>query len=92
MTTATYTCDFFGDSYTMQADFAQASSTIIFCDRPTQYQVADFRHDSDEAMRHLLGQVAEMSGDDPCDEDIADEIDDAVGSMICRDVYAEETE
>lgn len=88
MTTQTYTTKFFGDVYTMQADFAQASSPIIFCDLTTQYQVADFAHDSADAMRTLLEACCRMSGDDPESEDMASEIDAAVESMTSREVYA----
>lgn len=77
---ATYTAEFFGDEYTMEADFAQAASPIVWNGRPTPYQVADFGHDSEEAFRALLERSLEAGGEDP--DEYRDAIDDAVDSLV----------
>lgn len=82
MATITYTTSLFGDIHTMTADFAQASSNIAHNGMATQYQVADFSHDSDAAFRQLLEAEIEASGDDIEDEDIAAELDDAIDSIV----------
>lgn len=83
-----YTVEIWGDTYSLSADFAEASCPI---DRwvedgefwePTAYQVADFRHRPDEAMRAELRSSAIASGDDPIeDTDIGEEIERAISDM-----------
>lgn len=75
----TYTTKFFGDEYTVTGDFSNASSPVLWCGEPTQYQVADFRHDSDEAMRRQLEMAVEASGD--AVEDFAEDIEEAIANI-----------
>lgn len=80
---ATYETKCWGDTYRLAANFAEASSPVKVEDvdgnwQSTQYQVADFRHRPEAAMRRILEETAAM-GDDPDDEE--DAIEAAVESM-----------
>lgn len=84
MTTTTYTTKFLGQTYSLRADFAQASSQIEHLGgdgqwHPQPMQVADYRHRPAGAMRHLLEQLVAEGGDSV--EDYEDEIADAVAAM-----------
>jgi len=76
--TTTHTTRIFGDTITITADFAQASSPVTG-DISGGYQAADFQHSPAAAMRRALEQLVEASGDSV--EDFADQIDKAVGQM-----------
>jgi len=73
--TTTYTTRIFGDTISIAADFAQASSPVTG-DISGGYQVADFHHGPAAAMRRALEQLVEASGDSI--EDYAVQIDKAV--------------
>ena len=80
-----YTTYFCGDKYEISANFAQASDTIFTRSGlgewiPTQYQVADFRHDSDKAMRCMIDECIIAGGDKP--EDFSDEIEEAIKNIV----------
>ena len=70
--TTTYTASWYGETYRIAADFAQASDAVLVEDADGNWppicgglQVADFRHDPASAMRHLLTHCAILGGDDP---------------------------
>ena len=90
MSNSIYTTSVWGDKYSVEADFAQASSPVLFTGETTPYQVADFGHNAEAAMRRQLTQAAIDSGSavdedgDLDDEEAAAQIEDAVGRM--RDV------
>ncbi len=73
--------DIYGDIYRLRADWTQASSQIERDTEdgwePTGWQVADFSHDSAEAMRQELRDAVRAGGDDPDESEIADEISKA---------------
>ena len=71
-----------GEEYTIEGDFTEASCPVRFCGEPTPYQVADFQHHPSAAMRRMLEDMALASGDDPDDDDdVREEIDDAIEAM-----------
>lgn len=79
-----YTTQVFGEKFGISANFAQAGDTIFTLDAygqwiSTQYQVADFRHSSDEAMRRMIEEFIRDGGDDPAD--FADEINKAINNI-----------
>ena len=76
----TYKTTLYDDEYTISGNFAEASSPVEFDGQPTQYQVADFAHSSDAAMRRYLEQVVEVGGDDPAD--VKDLIDEAIEAIV----------
>ena len=82
----TISTDFFGDIYRHRADWTQASSQIERDTEdgwgPTGRQVADYSHDSAEAMRQELRDAVEAGGDDPDGSDMADEIFDATINSV----------
>ena len=82
MQTATRSTIIWGDTYSLRANWADASSPIERETedgwQPTGYQVADFAHSSEAAMREELRQAV-VSGDDP--DDWSDEIDAAIERM-----------
>lgn len=78
----TYTVEFFGDTYSLTADFAQASCPIEGDEHGRQ--VADFRHSPRAAMESLLREMVQMGGDDP--DESSDEIDAALDAMTERTV------
>lgn len=83
--TTTHKTDIYDMVMTMEADWAEASSTVIWCGKPTQWQVADFSHRPAEAMRILLAAevaIGEGCSADSLSEDIMDVIDDAVRAMV----------
>ena len=75
----TYRTELFGDEYTISGDFAQASSPVLFCGEPTAFQVADFRHWPERAIKWYLESVIEMGGDNP--DDFEEEIAEAIDNM-----------
>ena len=75
----TYKTNLYGDEYTISGDFAEASSPIEFDGETTQYQVADFSHSPDAAMRRYLESTIEAGGDDPAD--IEELIDEAISAI-----------
>lgn len=82
-----YSATIWGGTYRIRANFSDAASQIEQEGEPGEWspwdrQVADFSHDSDEAMREYLREMAQASGDDPEDDDIAAEIADAVADML----------
>lgn len=87
----TYAATIWGDTYRIRANFAEASCHIEHEGEPGEWspwgrQVADFGHDPEDAMTEYLREMAVASGDDPeGDEDIADEITEAVDSMTTED-------
>ena len=92
MSSTTTTTDLYGDLYTIRADWTQASSQIERDTgdgwEPTGRQVADFAHDSAEAMRQELRDAVRAGGDDPDDPDIADEINEATLDCTASPAWA----
>ena len=84
-----YKTTVFGDEYQMRANFAEASCSIQVDSEDgwetTPYQVADFRHRPESAMRQLLTEYIRMGGDDPESEDMASAIKDAIEGMTETD-------
>lgn len=78
--TDTYKTTLYGDEYTISGNFAEASSPVKFDGKPTQFQVADFCHSSDAAMRRYLESVVEAGSDNP--KDIAELIDEAIEAIV----------
>jgi hypothetical protein len=79
-----YITQIFNEKFGISANFAQASDSIFMLDADgqwfcSQYQVADFRHDSDEAMRRQIEEFIRNGGDDPAD--FADEINKAINNI-----------
>lgn len=80
----TYTTEIYGMVNTMEADWTQASSPIVWNGESTQWQVADFGHRSAAAMRTLLARdiaIGEGCSVDELSDEINEEIDDAVKAM-----------
>ena len=87
---ATYKATIFGETYELSADFSQASDPIMQevsdpCERgdypqweSTRWQVADFGHYPEDAMRAYLSDVVAASGDDP------EEYEDAIGTAVAE--------
>jgi len=79
-----YTTIFFAETYGISANFAQASDSI-FClggDGEwigTQYQVADFQHSPEAALRRILTEIVEAGGDNP--DDFETEINNAIANI-----------
>lgn len=65
----TYVAQCFGNTYTVSANWAHAASPVLFDGSPTQYQVADFRHSSADAMRCLLEREVASPGLNPDDDE-----------------------
>ncbi len=77
-----YTVKIWGDTYSLRANWAEASSQI---ERDTEdgwmdtgTQVADYRHSPEAAMRAELQQSAVAGGDDILNPNVAAEIDAAL--------------
>ncbi len=75
----TYKAKIWGDTYEITADFAQASCPVHGDEHGRQ--VADFRHSPRAAMKSLLREMVEMGGDDPDEDEFADEIEAALDNM-----------
>ena len=85
----TYTATIFGDKYRMRANFVEASCSIQVDNvdgwETTPYQVANFQHRPEVAMRQLLSEYIRMGGDDPESEQMTDAITEAIGAMTEAD-------
>lgn len=75
------TTTFGGETYSVSADWAQASSPVDGVDGGRQ--VADFRHRPELALRQSIEESIRYSGDDP--DDMADEIDAAIEAAEITD-------
>lgn len=82
-TVTTYTTEFCGDKYEITANFSLAGDPIVCNGETTQYQVADFSHDSDAAMRRILEECVDAGGDDI--EDFRDDIEAAISGTKATD-------
>ena len=74
-----YKTEFFGDTYTVTGNFAEASG-LVFFDGANAGQVADYRHSPRAAMRAYLEGVIEDGGESPTD--FQDEIYAAIENMV----------
>ena len=84
----TLTTTYCGQQYGVRADWAQAACPVEFLTgtgewETLQYQVADFRHDDRDALRHSIKESTRASGDDP--DDYRDQIEQAVASATTDD-------
>jgi len=79
-----------GEEYSISGDFTQAASPVFFDGKPSQYQVADFKHNDNEALRVYLTDVAKMSGD--FDEKEKARIERAIANAEYEDKENEENE
>lgn len=66
-----------GDIYAVAADWAHAASPVLVFGEDgwtsAGHQVADYRHDKEDALRSLLQDAIEASGDE-CDDALLDRI------------------
>lgn len=81
-----YIVKYYGDKYGVRADFSQAGDNIEILDadenwRSSQYQVADFRHRPDDALRAQIVESVQFGGDDPKSPENAAEIDEAMSQI-----------
>jgi len=85
MSDETYTTTFFGDTYEIKANWPEPASPVWFRGEeewvPLPQQVADFGCSPRAAMRHVLREIVEYSGDDPDDPEIRAAIEDAIEIM-----------
>lgn len=84
MGTTVYQSEFFGDTYRIRGNFADASCPVETDDAAgnwwqTGMQVADFRHSSEAAMRHILESAVRASGDDV--DEFAEAVQEAIDDM-----------
>lgn len=84
-TMETVTCTIWGDTFRLRANWAEASSQV---ERETEdgwkqtgYQVADFCHSPERAMRRELEMACAWSLDDPGDPRNQVEISEAIEAM-----------
>ena len=88
MATHTYATEIFGETYSIRADFSEASCPIERDDEDgnwsqTGRQVADYWHWPEAAMWDELEQTVVASGDDPAD--YRDEIEAAIAKMTTEE-------
>lgn len=75
----TYVTECWGERSTVSANWSDAASPVFFNGEHTQYQVSNFRHSAESAMRLMLEKVASEGGDD--EDDASDVIDAAIAGM-----------
>ena len=83
-----YQTTIFGSTYRISADFARAEAPVMVEAGdgrwgPSAYQVATFRHSPRAAMRAIIVQDIEASGDDP--KEFGPQISEAVAQMTSVD-------
>lgn len=74
----TYSTQWGADTIEIRADFSQASCPVH---GTNGRQVGDFGHRPASAMRYAIEHEARAEGLDPEDEDVAEQIDNAVEDM-----------
>lgn len=84
MATQTHTAKIWGLEMTIEADWTDAAYPVTCDDELTHYQVANFCHRPEEAMRTFLLRDAAIGEGCPVDDlsdEITEEIDEAVRVM-----------
>ena len=74
-----------GETYGVRADWAQASDQVQALNsdgewQSTQFQVADFRHSPEAALRRVLEDTAKIAGD--LDDEVREEMEEALKNAV----------